>query len=166
MYHSPGFINRDLLITIILGFVVGLIFAYGVWTAQQSLKNPQQIISPQPTTIPASESAQLNSDQPPTDTSTNQAGEKIFTISYPYQYLLTDNKKLTVKGRANQQASILLIAESGQQTAVPDQDNDFVLDVNLITGINNLAVFAVWPDGQTQRTDLQVILSATPLEDN
>ena len=167
MYHSSGFINRDLLITILLGFVVGLIFAYGVWTAQQSLKNPQQIISPQPTVSQASDSSDLASptatEGEPTQASSN---DNLFAVSYPYQYLLTDQKKLTIKGRANQSATVLVIAESGQATALPDKDNDFEVDVNLITGINNLSVFAVWPDGTTKRQDFQVILSATPLEES
>lgn len=159
--HQHGFINKEILIAITLGFAIGLVVTYGIWTANHSLKQ-QQSVSPVPTTAAEQTASTENAAAAETGeqaASANATGNE-FSLLQPPIHTLTEQTSITISGFAPVNNSVVILSETGEIGTTPDAKGEFSSEIKLTTGINYITVFSIAPDGQSQRIDRTIILSS------
>ncbi|KKU29032.1 MAG: Polymorphic outer membrane protein [Candidatus Amesbacteria bacterium GW2011_GWA1_47_20] len=141
--------KKEVILAISIGFALGLIITFGIWTANQSLKNlpqpsPKASVSPSPT--------------PSNEVTNNQ-----LTISTPDDEALVSTDTITLSGTATPKATLLIISENGEQTATADTTGNFSLDVDLITGFNTITVYSYSAYGQEASKSLTITYSTAKI---
>lgn len=157
---QQGFINREIVIAITLGFAIGLVVTYGIWTANHSLKQ-QQVASPSGNNTSSESTISVNvddSESPDQTASTGNNGSE-FTVMQPQLYTLTDQATYTISGFVPNDQTIIVLSESGQTTVTPEKDGEYIAEIKLITGVNYITIFAVDSQGKSQRIDRTIVLS-------
>ena len=138
--------KKEVILAISIGFALGLIITFGIWTANQSLKNLPQ---PSPTASVAP------SPSPVSPTS--------LVISSPDDESLVAADTVTLSGTTTPKATLLVVSENGEQTATADAAGNFSLDVDLITGFNSIIVYSYATDGQETSKALTITYSTAKL---
>lgn len=142
--------KKEVVLAISIGFALGLIITFGIWTANQSLKNLPQS-SPKASIIPS-----------PTP-SNSQTTNNQLTINTPDDESLVSTDTVTLSGTSTPQATLLVISESGEQTIVADASGNFSVDIDLITGFNVITVHSYSADGQESSKSLTITYSTAKI---
>lgn len=142
--------KKEVVLAISIGFALGLIITFGIWTANQSLKNlpqpsPKATISPSPTPS----NSQITNNQ--------------LTINTPDDEALVTSNSITISGSTAPAAKLLIISENGEQTAVADASGNFSFDVDLITGFNVITIHSYSADGQEFSKSLTITYSTAKI---
>lgn len=141
--------KKEVVLAISIGFALGLIITFGIWTANQSLKNLPQP-SPKATVLPS-------------PTPTNLLTNNQLTINTPDDEALVTSDSITISGSTTPTAKLLIISENGEQTAVADASGNFSFDVDLITGFNSITVYSYSADGQESSKSLTITYSTAKI---
>jgi len=124
--------KKEVFLAIAIGFALGLVITFGIWTANKSLKNLPKAIQPSPTPETASASPTPNSTSSTITLSlTTPADEALFTIA-----------KTPVSGKTVANASVVIFSEDNQQIVTADAKGNFTADVALVGGYNTIRVIA------------------------
>ncbi len=131
--------KKEVFLAIAIGFALGLVITFGIWTANKSLKNlPSTKPTPTPETVSVT----------PTPASTTQATQtSTLTLASPVDEALVTTAKVTVSGKTSPQAAVVILSEDNQQIVSADAKGEFTTSVNLVPGYNFLRVQAYDPDG-------------------
>lgn len=140
--------KKEVILAIGIGFVLGLIITFGIWTANRSLKNLPQLTSPSPTATPQPSPGQTSPSPSPSQIS--------LSISSPENESLTDKNSTTVTGSTAPNAAVAILWESGQQIASPDASGKFTVQIPLEGGFNRISVTAYDPEGKSATQTLTV----------
>ncbi|KKU02925.1 MAG: hypothetical protein UX93_C0005G0002 [Microgenomates group bacterium GW2011_GWC1_47_20] len=141
--------KKEVILAISIGFALGLIITFGIWTANQSLKNLPQ---PSPKASVA-----------PSPTPNNQLANNQLTINIPDDEALVSTDTVTLSGTTTPKATLLVVSENGEQTTVADASGAFSLDVDLITGFNTITVYSYSTDGQEASKSLTITYSTAKI---
>jgi len=145
--------NREFIIAISLGFTVGLVVMYGVWTANRSMKE-FETVSPVPTNP-------VQIDTQAASSTTDDIKPSIdLVVTEPYKHLLTSKELITVSGVADPSDSLIILTELGQFVLMPNEDGEYSQEIELEKGINTISVFAVSQHNDVQQEDRIVTLSS------
>ncbi len=129
--------KKEVFLAIAIGFALGLVITFGIWTANKSLKNlPSSKPTPTPVTVSATPSP-----------AATQANQTSLTLSSPADEALVTTNKVTVSGKASPQAVVVILSEDNQQILTADAKGEFTTSVTLVPGYNSLRVQAYDPDG-------------------
>ncbi len=71
------------------------------------------------------------------------------SISNPINESVVSNKTLTVSGKTEPEATVIVITESGQQVLQPSSQGDFSTTVILSDDQNLITVWALTPNGES-----------------
>jgi len=133
--------KKEVFLAVSVGFVLGLIITFGIWTANNSLKNHPQVnvtagnLTPSPTLAPASggqtNPIPLSLTSPETDET------------------LVNTDSLTVSGKTVPGAVVAITYETGENILAADKDGNFSLDIKLEGGYNRITAAAYDKDGNT-----------------
>ena len=149
--------KKEVFLAIAIGFVLGLIITFGVWTANNSLKQLSHAPSPTPLSSPEPQ-AQAATPTPPPATNNLQ-----LTVSAPDPDLLTNSQSLTVKGSTSPNATVAILSESAETTVTADSSGNFSADVSLEGGYNRLTVSAFDKDSHTASLTLVVTYTTSKI---
>ncbi len=139
--------KKEVFLAIAIGFALGLVITFGIWTANKSLKNlPSAKPTPTPETVAVT----------PTPTSASQTAQTSLTLSSPSDEALVTTNKVTVVGKASPQAVVVILSEDGQQIITADAKGEFTTAVTLVPGYNSLRVQAYDPDGNMSESNAVV----------
>lgn len=133
-----GYMKKEVLLAIGVGFALGLIITFGIWTANKSLKkaNIAKIATvfstPSPTTI---------SSTPVPSPISNTA----LTITSPEDESLVATDTINITGKASPKSIISVTYEEGQMLAEADVNGNFTVGVDLIGGYNTIVITATDP---------------------
>ncbi len=141
--------KKEVILAISIGFALGLIITFGIWTANQSFKNLPQ---PSPKASVA-----------PSPTPTNQQPTNQLTISTPDDESLVSTGTVTLSGTTTPNATLLIVSENGEQTANANASGAFSLDVDLITGFNTITVYSYSTDGKEASKSLTITYSTAKI---
>ncbi len=142
--------KKEVILAISIGFALGLIITFGIWTANQSLKN-----LPQPSP---------KASVPPSPTPSNsQITNNQLTINTPDDEALVSTNTITVSGTTTPVATLLIVSENGEQTTLADASGNFSLDVDLITGFNTITVYSYSTDGNEASKSLIITYSTAKI---
>ena len=139
--------NKELIIAILIGFFIGLIITYGIWTANQAIKQKQASISPVPT-----ESLTPNKTPAPSQPSQPPLEFKL-SLGQPQPYMLSNTETGIITGTSIPFANIIVYGEKNQKIILADKNGQFKTEIPLLKGINYLTITAISDKGEqlTQR---------------
>jgi len=140
--------KKEVIIAIFVGLSLGLIIAFGVRTAQNSLKHITRA-NPTPTTT-ASE----------VNTTTNHF--LLITAPTPDE-IITDNE-LNVVGSTSPNSMVSIVGTDGIDTStIADDTGAFNAAISLVAGVNSITISSYNPTGDESTITFNVVLSSADL---
>jgi len=142
--------KKEVLIAIIIGFGLGLVITFGIWTANKALKEAapsttgeeeQEEVAAEPTPVPALD----------------------LMITSPEDNTLSDKEIIEVSGRTVAEAIITIIYPDGETILEADQDGDFSTEISLIGGDNQIKISAFDKEGERVSQTLTVVYSTAKI---
>lgn len=140
--------KKEMIISILVGLVFGLIIVYGVYTAQTSLAEPAPTQAPLVAT--PENKAELET-------------ESQLAVHSPEDELITDQTSLTVAGSTQKDAYVVVFINDQAQIVENDETGHFSVEVELETGSNIIQVFAVDREGQSLMEERTVVYTTQSL---
>lgn len=129
--------KKEVIIAIAVGFGLGLIITFGIWTAQKSLKKIKA-----PTLLPTpSPVSQVASPSPTPPVVANSS----LVVTSPEDESLVNTDTINITGKASPKSVISVTFEDGQMLAEADSVGNFTVGVDLIGGYNTIVVTATDP---------------------
>ena len=123
--------KKEILIAIIIGFVLGLVITFGIWTANKSLKEG------------ATQNQQEEVAKNETNTTPTQTEEKLpLTIISPEDNDLVSQEKVQIVGKTSPGAEVAAAYPDGEKIIEADENGDFTLDITLVGGGNEITISA------------------------
>ena len=134
--------RKEVFLAISIGFILGLVITFGIWTANQSLKNlPQKAKDNSPTQTPSA----TNSDTSPTTpgpATTPQPNALQLNLTSPEDESLSEKNTIRLSGKTASHAAVVIMHETGEELLVADASGNFSLDLTLEGGYNLITVTA------------------------
>lgn len=141
--------RKEVFLAIIIGFSLGLVITYGIWTANKALKEtaPKSEITPQaiqevtPSAIPPS----------------------LLIINSPEDNTLSDKEKIELAGKATPKAAVVVLYSEGEKILEADEGGNFSTEITLVGGSNEITVTSYNTDGNEATTTLTVVYSTAQI---
>ncbi len=147
--------KKEVFLAVLVGFGLGLLITFGIWTANKNLKNvttttdnpvTTPVITPVPTADPQAK---------PSDNSAVS-----LEITSPSQdELLVNSSSFTLTGKTNPGNSIAVTFENGQKILTADETGLFSLDLKLEGGYNRISLVAYDAAGKSAAKEMLITYS-------
>jgi hypothetical protein len=145
--------KKEILIAIVIGFVLGLIITFGIWTANKSLQDNNAV--PQ---------AQENESQPIVNENSQNVEEKMsLSITSPQDNSLLDQEEIEITGKTSPSANIVILFEEGEEIIQADGQGEFKKTITLSGGANEITITAVDQDGNEASKVLNLVYSTAQI---
>lgn len=125
--------KKEVLVAIGVGFGLGLIITFGIWTANNSLKQ-LNVAKVAGTPLPSS---------PPAVASPLPSPTSELTISSPENEALVNKSNQTVTGKFLPKSAVTITYEDDETIVETDATGNFSADVVLIGGYNTIVVTGI-----------------------
>lgn len=133
--------KQERIILSFVGILIGLVFAGIGFFLYQSTK-----------VIPQGTKDTITKQQ----VTPTPAPQGFLTLSQPADESLASSRTITVSGKTDPAATVVVLTGSDQQVVNPSSQGDFSTTVTISSGENILDVIAISPTGQTQRIERTV----------
>jgi len=144
--------KKEILIAIIIGFVLGLVITFGIWTANKSLKEGA--------TTQSKEVAENETNITPSP----QAEEKLpLTIISPENNTLVNQEKLEIVGKTSPKAMVAIVYGEGEKIIEADEKGDFKQEITLVGGGNEITISAFDNEGNEVSKTLNLVYSTAEI---
>ena len=140
--------KKEVLIAIIVGFSLGLVITFGIYTAQKSLK---ERAANQNTT---EESLISGSD-----------ANILLSITQPTNGSITDKDTITIGGITKKNALVTVISPEDHKATQADDLGNFSVEFSLDVGENKIQITSVSPDETKQEKTISVVYTTYEFED-
>lgn len=148
--------KKEVFLAIFIGFILGLVITFGIWTANKSL----QKMANQPDNTVADASIETS----PTPIPDNPISNTIsLTISTPEDEFLTNSNTLKVTGKTLANAVVAIMSETGEVLVQADINGLFSADVSLEGGYNLITVTATDDKGNSSTQSLTVTYTTSKI---
>jgi hypothetical protein len=145
--------KKEILIAIVIGFILGLVITFGIWTANKSLQENNN-----------TPKAQENENQPIVSQNSQTTEEKIsLTITSPQNNLLLDQEKVEIIGKTSPSANVVILFEDGEEIIQADGQGDFKEEIILNGGVNEITVTAIDQSGNEISKVLNLVYSTAQI---
>lgn len=145
--------KKEILIAIAIGFILGLVITFGIWTANKSL---QQNTKTQKTDV--SETQPIVTETLPTE-----EGQIPLIISSPEDNSLVDQEKIEITGKTAAQATIVILYEEGEEVFQADEEGEFSQEITLVGGANEIKITAFDTEGNEANKILNLVYSTAEI---
>jgi len=142
--------RKEVIIAICIGFVIGLIITFGIYTANRALKQQSQ---------PIAELPKPEASSPPT-----VALGPILEISEPENNLVVKKNKITVSGKTDPKITIAVLAEDYEEILFSDEEGVFSTEIPLTGGANEIKVVAINKNGEKEEKVITVVYTTAKIE--
>lgn len=139
--------KKEVLLAIVIGFGIGLLITFGIYTARTALQK-KAAASPSPT---------------PTATVSPSTTPQTLSITEPKEDTLTDTDKITVSGATTPEATVTVVTQDSQIIVVANKTGHFSAQVELIGGANNITITSFATDGTKSETTITVVYSTADI---
>lgn len=143
--------KKEIIISVVVGLISGLIIVYGVYTARTSLSKPtadQTLLETNPL---ASVSPSPNNGQ--------------LAIHSPADEIIVDQRQLTITGTTIPHTYVVVFVNNDENILTSDSAGSFSMEAVLETGSNIIIIYAIDSDGNTIVEERTVIYTTEPLID-
>lgn len=120
--------KKELVIAIIIGFSLGLVVTFGIWTANKSLKKA------------ASTTQEISETKTGALSPTPTTSSSLLIINSPEQDFLTDVEKINVSGKTVPESTVAIVYENGEKILSTDSEGNFSTEITLISGANEIKI--------------------------
>lgn len=137
-----------MIIAIILGFALGLVITFGVWTANKALKDK--------------DSQSTAEEVSPISQTTPTISPAVFSLSIlsPEDQSVQDKNKITLTGTTEPGSQVIIISQLEEDIVETDASGKFSSNLTLDTGTNQITVTAVNQDGDEATKNIDVVYLA------
>lgn len=132
--------RKELIIAIVIGLSLGLILTFGIYTANQAIKQKKTVktieviqATPSPLTLAA------------------------LIIENPENNLVVDKTPLAINGKTSPKAVIVAYSEQAEGFAQADEDGFFSLNLGLAAGSNKITLQAINEKDQIETKKLTIV---------
>lgn len=139
--------RKEVLIAIIIGFGLGLVITFGIWTANQALKKPTAEKAPltQEKTTPASTT------------------ELSLSLSSPENNSISSEETIEVSGKTNPRVVVVILYPEGEKILEADENGSFSTEISLTGGENEISISAYDKEGNEIKKNLTVVYSTAEI---
>ncbi len=142
--------KKEVLLAISIGFILGLIITFGIWTANKSLAGIKKPTATPTPTVAAENTPAANVTAAPTNTSG-------LVITTPEDESFTSKNTTTVSGKTTPNATVVILYEGDSDTLLADAQGNFSNDISLIAGFNTITVSSF--DASGTKTSQTIIVT-------
>jgi hypothetical protein len=147
---------KEPLLAIAIGFIIGLVITFGIWTANKSLKQVQNGAIPTPT-IGSNATPEPASPTPAPSIPTS------FEITTPENESITNTSSITLEGTAIPGSTVAIFGGSTEQILITDSKGKFTTEVNLESGYNLFHLTATTQNGTSTTKTLTITYTTTKI---
>lgn len=142
----PILMRKEIVIAIIIGFGLGLVITFGIWTANRALKEapPEEEVS-----SPAEEITPV-----PTFS---------LIINEPQDNSISSEEKITISGTTASEAVVVILYQEGEKILEADKDGNFETEITLAGGANEVKVSAYDSEGNEASQTLTIVYSTAEI---
>ena len=142
--------KKEVLFAIVIGFALGLVITFGIWTANKSLTQttsqqeapPEETeLQPNPTLVP----------------------QHSLTISSPEDNLVSSEEEIEVSGQTSAEAVVVILYPGGEEIIQADQQGKFSTQITLEGGENQITVLAYDQEENETSQTLTVVYSTAEI---
>jgi len=119
--------KKEILIAIFIGFILGLIITFGIWTANKSLKDNQE---------EASQTEDVSVLQLEEESKESLSLE----ITEPINNSISNEEEITIKGTTSPSAIVTIIYQEGEKILEADKEGNFEAEISLVGGTNEIEI--------------------------
>lgn len=148
--------KKEVFLAIFIGFILGLIITFGIWTANKSL----QKIANNPNGVVADASIPSTPTPSPLPVENNSVA---LTLTSPEDEFLTNANTLKVTGKTTPQAIVAVLYETGEILTQSDSNGLFSADISLEGGYNVITVTASDQNGNASSQTLTVTYTTSKI---
>ncbi len=145
--------KKEIFIAILIGFVLGLVITFGIWTANKSLKESSHN---QPPVI------EEEKNITPTPEATKEEKLPLSIIS-PENNSLLNQEKIEISGKTAPKATIAITWEEGEKIIEADEKGNFSLEISLVGGSNEINISAFDEEGNENQQTLSLVYSTAEI---
>lgn len=142
--------KKELIISILIGFGLGLIITFGVYNARMAVKEQQTIVSPVP------DNNKQNGEQETTITQS-------LSIISPTDQTIINTAKTQISGVTSPLSWVVIFLENGEKIIQADNKGNFGIEVTLITGENEIEIHSVSEKGEEVSKIITVVFSTVEI---
>lgn len=142
--------RKEIIIAIVVGFVLGLIITFGIYTANRAIKNKNQAKSNQP--------SPLGFATPLPSPLTN------LEITEPENNSVVDKDKIIVSGKADPKTAIAILGEDFDDLVYSDNEGLFSTEVPLVGGANEIKIISMGISNEKQEKVLTIVYTTSKIE--
>jgi hypothetical protein len=141
-------VKKEVLIAIIIGFGLGLVITFGIWTANKALKKVP------PTPAPPEEAVATPTPAPE---------ELSLIITSPEDESISAEEKIEVVGKTALQATVVILYQEGEKIIQADGEGNFSSEITLVGGSNQIEITAYDQDGNEVGKTINVVYSTAEI---
>jgi len=143
-------VKKEVIIAIVIGFALGLVITFGIWTANQALKQQPQLEKPTPSeevkTIPTPAPEELS-----------------LALTSPEDNSISSEEKIEVSGKTAPEATVIILYQGGEKIIQADEGGNFSSEITLVGGANEIKITAYDQNGNEVSKTLNVVYSTAEL---
>lgn len=143
-------VKKEILAAIIIGFALGLVITFGIWSANKNLVSKETVSTASPETIPATPEPE-------------KEAEFFLKLDSPKNELLTDEESIVLSGSTLPGATLVILSADGEKIIGTDSEGNFSLEIELTAGVNFLTVVASDFEGHRASEKLSVVYSTAEI---
>jgi hypothetical protein len=145
--------KKEILIAIVIGFILGLIITFGIWTANKSLQENNN-----------KSQTQENENQPIVNENPQNGEEKMsLDIVSPQDNSLLDQEEIEITGKTSPLANIVILSEEGEEIIQADEQGEFKETITLSGGANEITITAIDQNGNEASKVLNLVYSTAQI---
>ena len=141
--------RKEVLIAIIIGFGLGLVITFGIWTANKALSERATDEMPVEEVVEEVEPSPLPIME--------------LIIISPEDNLLSDEEIIEISGQTAPLAVIAVTYPEGEKLFEADEDGNFSTEISLIGGDNQIVISAYNKEGDEATKTLTVVYSTAKI---
>jgi len=142
--------RKEIVIAIGIGFILGLIITFGIYTANQALKAQKQ-----------SASIRRTDEIPPSPLASPMTE---LEITEPEDNLVVKKNKITVSGKTAPKATVAFLAEDYEELLLADEEGVFSGEVTLTSGANEIKIISLTKNNEKQEKIITVVYTTAKIE--
>lgn len=142
--------RKEYFIVVVSGLIIGIIFAFGVWRINKSLK-------PEPQNLTSEEVS-----PPPPDTSVQEVKT---TLISPQESEVITTSPLSLKGVTSRNSWVVVLGEEKDLIVKSDTNGEFELEIPLVAGINQILINSFVENGKESKILRTVVFSSEFLKE-
>lgn len=143
--------KKEVLTAIFLGFAIGLLITFGVYSAKRSLKEANQIQSP------LSEKEKAGAIVTPPEILPS------LSLTSPIDESISKEAKISVMGTTSPSSWVVVLTEKGELTVQADTKGNFETTISLISGENEIEVKSFGDKGEVVSKTVTVVYSTAEI---